>query len=127
MTALGTLVSGVAHEINNPNQLVLMNAQMVADAWHDALGILDAYQREHGDFVLAGLPYQEMRETIPALVQDVRDGALRVERIITDLRDFARPRTRGSVETFMLNDAVQRALRLLTPLIRRKTTRFHVA
>jgi PAS domain S-box-containing protein len=126
MTALGTLVSGVAHEINNPNQLVLMNASLLRDAWQDALGILDAYQRDCGTFSLGGLPYMEMRETLPALVQDVRDGAVRIERIITDLRDFARPRTPGSPETFALNEAVQRALRLLTPLIRRKTRRFHV-
>jgi PAS domain S-box-containing protein len=126
MTALGTLVSGVAHEINNPNQLVLMNARMLADAWQDALGILDAYQQEYGTFSLAGLPYTEMRETLPALVRDVHDGAVRIERIITDLRDFARPRTPGSLETFALNEAVQRALRLLTPLIRRRTTRFEV-
>jgi PAS domain S-box-containing protein len=126
MTALGTLVSGVAHEINNPNQLVLMNARVLADAWQDALGILNAYQQEYGVFSLAGLPYTEMRETLPALVRDVHDGAVRIERIITDLRDFARPRTPGSRETFALNEAVQRALRLLTPLIRRRTTRFEV-
>jgi PAS domain S-box-containing protein len=126
MTAVGTLVSGVAHEINNPNQLVLMNVRTLVNSWHDALGILDAYYQECGDFPLGGLPYGEMRRTIPALVQDIHDGARRVERIITDLRDFARPRTPGTPETFALNEAVQRALRLLTHVIRRKTARFHV-
>jgi PAS domain S-box-containing protein len=125
MTAVGTLVSGVAHEINNPNQLVLINVRVLADAWNDALGILDAHHQERGDFLIGGLPYAEMRQTIPALVQDIHDGARRIERIITELRDFARPRTPGSSEIFALNEAVERALRLLTPLIQRKTRCFH--
>jgi signal transduction histidine kinase len=67
-----------------------------------------------------------MRETVPVLVRDVHDGALQIERIVNDLRDFARPRALGFQATFDLNEAVQRALRLLTPLIRRKTARFCV-
>jgi PAS domain S-box-containing protein len=126
MTALGTLVSGVAHEINNPNQVILMNSGVLAKAWDDAVDILDTYERDNGVFTLGGLSYTEIRDTIPALVRDVHDGARRIERIIDDLKDFARPRVRGVHAVLPLNDAVQRALRLLAHLIKQHTDHFRV-
>jgi PAS domain S-box-containing protein len=126
MTALGTLISGVAHEINNPNQLVVTNTGLLEETWADALEILDAHQQQHGEFPLAGLPYTEMREAIPTLLHDVHESALHIERIINDLRDFARPSPHDLQTMFDLNDSVQRGLRLLAHLIHKKTRRFQV-
>jgi signal transduction histidine kinase len=125
MTALGTLVSSVAHEVNNPNQVVLANVGILTSAWHDAIAELDGCGAEAGGVTLAGLPYGEMRDVMPRLLRDTEDSARRIERIVSDLKNFARPETRVS-ELFQLNEVVQRAIRLLTHLIRKRTDAFDV-
>jgi signal transduction histidine kinase len=124
MAALGILVSGVAHEINNPTGLILLDVPVLKRAHQDAAPILEQYFQENGDFSLGGVPYSEMREEIPRLLDGMQEGAQRIKRIVHDLKDFARRDDAGDRAPSDLNQVVQTALRLVDPTIRKATARF---
>lgn len=123
MAALGVLVSGVAHEINNPNGLILLNLPLLKKAQADSARILDEYAEHHGSFRLGGLPYERMRRELPVMLDDMQEGAQRIKRIVNDLKDFARSDEGARLEPVDVNDAAAKALRLLEPTIRKSTDR----
>ncbi len=126
LAALGVLVSGVAHEINNPTGLILLDVPLLKRAQSDTAQILDEYQAEHGDFTIGGLPYSEMRIEIPRILDGMLDSAKRIKRIVNDLKDFARRDDLGIKQRVNLNDVVQTALRLVDPTVRKTTGRLQV-
>jgi polar amino acid transport system substrate-binding protein len=127
MTSLGILVSGVAHEINNPNGLILLNVPTLKEASADAEIILEEYYRQHGDFSYGGIPYSRMREKIPRLFTEMQEGAKRIKRIVDDLKDFARRDSNTSTEKIDLNSIAQAAVRLVEPSLRDATHYFVAA
>ncbi len=127
MAALGILVSGVAHEINNPNGLILLNMPVIMDAFRDAEPILEEHYRTHGDFDFAGLRYSRMREALPVLTNQMLEGSRRVKVIVEDLKDFARQQDPWLTSDVDLNNTVQAALRLVDNLIEKNTHHFSAA
>lgn len=127
MTSLGILVSGVAHEVNNPTGLILLNLPHLQKAWKDAEPILEGHYRQKGDFRLGWLNYSRMREEIPQMLDEMQDGARRIKRIVDDLKDFARRDDADLLTPVDLNSSLSAALRLVDNSIRKATNRFEVA
>ncbi|HEY6837925.1 MAG TPA: ATP-binding protein, partial [Geobacteraceae bacterium] len=121
---LGVLVSGVAHEINNPTGLILLDVPILKRAHQDIAPILEEHHAGHGDFSVGGVSYEEMREEIPRLLDEMQEGAKRIKRIVNDLKDFARRDDTGGKGRLDLNDVAQTAVRLVDATIRKSTTRF---
>jgi polar amino acid transport system substrate-binding protein len=124
MATLGVLVAGVAHEINNPNGLILLNLPILKDVYRDALETLETRYQEQGDFLLGGLNYSLMRQEVPNVLDDMSEGASRIKRIVEDLKNYARLDTVPRKEPFDLNLVVQAAVRLMDTSIRKSTSRF---
>jgi polar amino acid transport system substrate-binding protein len=125
MASLGILVSGVAHEINNPNALILLNAPLIIDYVKDIQPIVEAYYQEHGDFPAAGLTYSRIRAKVTSKLVEMQDGAKKIKRIVDDLKNFARRDETGNVSLFDLNVVAQTAVRLVENTIRKSTSRFN--
>jgi PAS domain S-box-containing protein len=126
MASLGTIVSGVAHEINNPNNLIMFNAPMIVAAWESAAPILEERYRERGDFDLGGLPYSEMRDAVPKLHRGIAEASARIKNIVGGLKDYVRRDTQNLETRVDVNAVVSNALSILHHAILRGTHSFHV-
>ncbi len=124
MISLGLLVSGVAHEINNPNSIALLNLPVLARAWESVKPILDEFYQENGDFSVAGVEYTLMRQQLPRVCAELEESAARIRQIVIDLKDYARAETTGQMVAVDMNGVVQSAVRLTTTSIQRATKHF---
>ncbi len=126
MVALGTLVSGVAHEINNPISSVTLNIRVFDRFWSAVQPILDNHYEQFGNFKVGDMAYPQLRERMPKLLLFSQEGVDRVKRIVGDLKDFSGQKPSDLRETVNINQVIDKSVGLLSSLIKKATDNFEV-
>lgn len=118
MSSLGELVSGIAHEINNPITFIYSNLTHVQSYATDLIELLRLYQKQ---FVNPGAEIMQKQQDMEVefilndllkIVSSMRTGSDRIRQIILSVQDFSRS-DRSGWQLFDISDGLENILLLL--------------
>ncbi len=96
MSALGQLVGGVAHEINNPVNFIHGNLNHLAESSQDLIEIIELYQEEYpqpSQFLqeeIENIDLPFLQQDLEKIIKSMQNGTKRIKEIVLSLRNFSR-------------------------------------
>ncbi len=126
LAQLGGLSAGMAHEINNPNNFILSNAQLLQDVWYDAAKILHKHYEENGDFIMGGLPFSEMNINVSRMIARITEGSKRISNIVDSLKGYASPKEGAPYKEIDINRTINYSLLIIGHQVKKFTDNFTV-
>lgn len=128
MSGLGQMVSGIAHEINNPVNFIHGNLNHLNRCVEDLLGLSRLYQETYPEpsetikQELEDVDLDFLHADIPKLLQSMNVGTGRIREIVKSLRNFSRL-DEAAVKKVDIHEGLESTLMILQHRLQAKSDR----
>ncbi len=126
MTSLGTLASGITHEINNPVNYIQGNSQMLSDIWIEAEKVVSGFAGKAGNQTFGGLSIEEIIDVVPKMLKGNFEGCLRISNIINGLKNYSKSGESDDFKEFDVNEVIEFSSSILSSQIKKFTNNFNL-
>ncbi len=126
LKALGEVVAGVAHEINNPVSFIANNITMLEEMWNAVEPILASDGASHPDWSDKGIGYVEVCTNMKEIIDEFKIASQRIKRVVSGLKEFARTDETVEKKPVKIEEVIRGVMIIVGAQVRKTVSRVDI-